>query len=181
MGAEGEAAAVYFSNWSTLLTPAAREEWEWLGRSGRPATDPINALLNYAYSLLTADAIRAVTSCGLDPHAGFLHSSKRNKPALALDLMEEFRAPIADSVVQRAINNGEVRPEQFRSVMGTTRMDDRARKSLIAGYERRMETEIRHPVFRYPASWRRVLEIQARQILGYLDGSQDRYLGVRVR
>ena len=63
-------------------------------------------MLNYVYALLLADVVKAITVCGLDPHAGFLHSSNRNKPALALDLMEEFRAPIADSVVQTVINNG---------------------------------------------------------------------------
>ena len=181
IGAEGEAASAYFSNWSLLITDTKRNGWPWSGRSGRPATDPPNALLNYVYALLTADAVKALASCGLDPHAGFLHSSRRNKPALALDLIEEFRAPIADSVVQTVINNGEITPDQFRAVMGTYRLNDGARRSLISAYERRMATEIRHPVFGYRASWRRTLEVQARQILGFLDGSQERYVGVRVR
>ncbi len=181
LGAEGEAAAVYFQNWPLLLSKTERDRWYWSGRSGRPATDPINAMLNYGYALLTGDAIKAINSCGLDPHAGFLHSSKRNKPALALDLMEEFRAPIVDSVVQTLINNGEVSSDQFSTRMETCRMDDKARRSLISAYERRMLTEIRHPVFGYSATWRRTLEIQARQILGVLDGTQPRYVGVRVR
>lgn len=181
IGAEGEAAAVYFAQWPLLLSEKERSRWDWSGRSRRPATDPVNALLNYGYSLLTSDSIKALNNCGLDPHAGFLHSSRRNKPALALDLMEEFRAPIVDSVVQTVINNGEINPHQFRAVMSAYRMDDVARKALIGAYERRMSTEIRHPVFGYRASWRRILEIQARQILGFLDGTQDRYIGIRVR
>lgn len=181
IGAEGEAASVYFSSWPLLITEPKRDDWPWSGRSGRPATDPVNALLNYAYALLTADAVKALASCGLDPHAGFLHSSRRNKPALALDLIEEFRAPIGDSVVQTVINNGEITPKQFRSVMGSYQLNETARRSLLAAYERRMSAEIRHPVFGYRASWRRVLEIQARQILGFIDGSQERYVGVRVR
>ena len=181
LGIEGEAAAIYFTNWHLLVKEGKREVWPWHGRSGRPATDAINALLNYAYALLLADTVKAITACGLDPHAGFLHSANRNKPALALDLMEEFRAPVADSVVQTVINNGEVAPESFSAAMGSIRMKAGARKALIAAYERRMETQIRHPIFGYPAKWRRTLEIQARQILGVLDGSQDRYQGIRIR
>ncbi|KAA8820730.1 CRISPR-associated endonuclease Cas1 [Bifidobacterium vespertilionis] len=158
-----------------------RDDWPWNGRTRRPALDAMNSLLDYAYALLLSDCIRALISCGLDPHAGFLHSSGRNKPALALDLMEEFRAPIADSVVQTVINNGEVSPEGFTAVLGSVRMKDRTRKSLIAAYERRMQTKITHPIFRYKASWRRIVEIQARMVLGYLDGTQCEYRGIRVR
>ncbi|MCI1207538.1 MAG: CRISPR-associated endonuclease Cas1 [Microbacteriaceae bacterium] len=181
LGFEGDAAALYFAHWPGLLKPRFRDAWPWHGRTGRPATDPLNAMLNYAYALLTADAIRALISCGLDPHAGFLHSSTRNKPALALDLMEEFRAPVADSVVQLLVNNGEVHPADFVTQLVTTRMRDRARKALIASYERRMQTEFRHPIFEYSVTWRRAMEIQARQILGVLDGTQKEYRGIRVR
>lgn len=181
LGMEGEAAALYFTHWPALLKPRVRDSWAWNGRSGRPARNPLNAMLNYTYSMLTADAIRAVISCGLDPHAGFLHSSKRNKPALALDLLEEFRAPVADSTVQLVVNNGEIKPDEFDSTLGTVRMKDHARKALIAAYERRMQTEFRHPVFDYSVTWRRALEIQARQVLGVLDGTQPRYQGIRIR
>lgn len=181
IGLEGEAASLYFGNWSQLMKPRERDRWDWSGRSGRPATDPLNALLNYAYGALTSDALRAIISCGLDPHAGFLHSSGRNKPALALDLMEEFRAPVADSVVQTVVNNREVDPKDFDNRLGTSRMNDKARKALIVAYERRMQTEFRHPVFGYSVTWRRALEIQARQVLGFLDGTQNEYRGIRVR
>ena len=181
LGVEGDAALLYFAHWPELLKPRIRSAWEWSGRSGRPALDPLNALMNYAYSMLTADAVRAIIGCGLDPHAGFLHSSNRNKPALALDLMEEFRAPVADSVVQQAVNNGEIKPDEFDFTLGTVRMKDHSRKALIAAYERRMQTEFRHPVFDYSVTWRRAIEIQARQVLGVLDGTQATYKGVRVR
>ncbi len=158
-----------------------REAWVWSGRSGRPASDPINALLNFGYALLVSDAVRAIVACGLDPHAGFLHSSGRNKPALALDLIEEFRAPVVDSVVQTVINNGEIKPHEFTDSLGSWRMGVSARRALIAAYERRMTTAVKHPIFGYSATWRRILEIQARQVLGVLDGSQSEYRGVRVR
>jgi len=180
LGLEGEAASIYFDLFPRLLVRDAAA-WAWSGRTGRPARDPVNAMLNYAYGMLLSDCIRAVVSCGLDPHAGFIHSSNRNKPALALDLMEEFRAPVADSVVINAINNGEVRPDDFDARLGSVRLKDRARQALIAGYERRAQTEFKHPLFGYQVTWRRAMEVQARQVLGYLDGSHPRYVGVRTR
>ncbi len=180
-GLEGRAAGVYFSNWDTMIKEPLRATWGWKGRTGRPATDPINAMLNYAYALLVADEVRAITACGLDPHAGFMHSSRRNKPALALDLMEEVRAPIADSTVQTVINCQMISPDDFENVMGSIRMGTRARHKLIDAYERRMETEFEHPLFHYKVTWRRALEIQARQVLGVLDHTQDRYVGIRIR
>jgi CRISPR-associated protein Cas1 len=182
LGVEGEAAAGYFRAFDTMLKARARGQGVRLKiRSGRPARDPLNAALNFAYALLLGDLIRAIASCGLDPHAGFLHSSNRNKPALALDLAEEFRAPVADSVVIGCFNNGELSEGDFTDVLGMTRMRDAGRKALITAYERRVETKFRHPVFHYQVSWRRAMEIQARMILGVLDGSQERYVGIRVR
>jgi CRISP-associated protein Cas1 len=182
LGLEGEAAAIYFARFETMLSSRVTSDGVALGtRSERPARDPVNAALNYAYALLLADVVRAVASCGLDPHAGFLHSSTRNKPALALDLSEEFRAPVADSAVIGAFNTGELRPDDFSDVLGGTRLRDRGRRALISAYERRVEVEFRHPVFGYRTTWRRAMEIQARMVLGVLDGTQARYVGVRTR
>jgi CRISPR-associated protein Cas1 len=182
-GIEGEAAANYFEAFATMLHATVSGEARdlFLGRSGRPARDPINASLNYVYGMLLADMIMAIAACGLDPHAGFLHSSNRNKPALALDLSEEFRAPVADSTVVGAFNNGEVSMDGFTDVLGTTRLRDEARRTLIAAYERRVQTRFRHPVFGYEVSWRRAMEVQARMVLGVIDGTQSRYVGIRVR
>lgn len=182
-GIEGDAAARYFAQFPTMLTDQVRngDGIVFDGRSRRPALDPVNAALNFAYGLLLADIIRAVAACGLDPHAGFLHSSERNKPALALDLCEEFRAPIADSVVIGALNNGELRANSFSHVTGSARLRDRARSSLIAAYERRVTTQFKHPLFGYQVTWRRAMEIQARLVLGVLDGTQTEYKGITIR
>jgi CRISPR-associated protein Cas1 len=123
--------------------------------------------------LLVSDVIRAILACGLDPHAGFLHSPERNKPALALDLCEEFRAPVADSVVLGAFNNGELSAKDFTGVLGTVSLRDKGRKQLIAAYERRVGQEFRHPTFGYSVTWRRAMEIQARMVLGAIDGTQS--------
>ncbi len=182
LGFEGDAAARYFGAFDTMLAPRAREAGLTFGvRSSRPAGNAANAALNYAYALLLGDVIRAVVACGLDPHAGFLHSSTRNKPALALDLCEELRAPIADSVVIGAINNGELSATDFSHALGSSRLRDGGRRALIAAYERRVTSEFTHPVFGYRVSWRRAMEVQARMVLGVIDGSQDRYAGIRIR
>lgn len=182
LGIEGEAAANYFGAFRTMLSARSRAlGFDFRVRSGRPARDPVNAALNYAYGIMLGDVIRAVAACGLDPHAGFLHSANRNKPALALDLCEELRAPVADSVVLGAINNGELSPGDFSSVLGTTRLRENGRRVLIAAYERRVQSRFRHPVFDYQVTWRRAMEVQARMVLGVLDGSQARYAGIRVR
>lgn len=181
-GLEGIAAGIYFGSFEKFLNANVKDSIEpYPGRIGRGALDPVNICLNYAYALLQAEVLRGVVACGLDPHAGFLHSSNRNKPALVLDLMEEFRAPVADSVVIGALNNGEVSPGRFHKVGDSYRLDDKSRKSLIAAFERRVQTEFTHPVFKYRVTWRRAMEVQARMVLGYLDGSQPRYIGVKVR
>lgn len=182
-GLEGDAAARYFDQFSTMLTDTVHttEGIVFDGRTRRPALDPVNAALNYCYGLLLADVIRAVVACGLDPHAGFLHSSERNKPALALDLCEEFRAPVADSVVIGALNNGELKASSFSHVTGSARLRDNARAGLIAAYERRVTTQFQHPLFGYRVTWRRAMEIQARLVLGVLDGTQPDYKGIPTR
>lgn len=183
LGVEGEAAGVYFGSFSTMLEGkvASFAAGRWGGRRRRPAPDPVNAALDYTYALLLGECIRGLVACGLDPHAGFLHASSRNKPALALDLMEEFRAPIADSSVVRAFRNGELGEGDFLSVMGACRITDHGRKQLIASFERRAETVFRHPVYGYDTTWRRSIEIQARMVLGVIDGTQPSYKGVTVR
>lgn len=105
----------------------------------------------------------------------------RNKPALALDLCEEFRAPVADSVVLGAFNNGELRAGDFSSVTGSSQLRPSGRSALISAYERRVATLFRHPVFEYEVTWRRAMEIQARLVLGVLDGTQPSYKGITIR
>lgn len=182
-GIEGDAAAQYFAAFATMLTAKVRDsdDINFRTRTRRPARDPVNAALNYSYGLLVADLVRAVVACGLDPHAGFLHSSERNKPALALDLCEEFRAPVADSVVIGAFNNGEVKATDFSEVTGSSRLRPAGRAALIAAYERRVTSEFIHPLFGYRVTWRRAMEIQARLVLGVVDGTQPRYVGITTR
>jgi CRISPR-associated protein Cas1 len=181
-GIEGDPAARYFDNFATMLAPLLRERGlGFTTRTRRPARDPVNAALNFCYGLLLGDLIRAIVACGLDPHAGFLHSSGRNKPALALDLCEEFRAPVADSVVLGAFNNGELRVSDFTTITRSTQLRPTGRSALIAAYERRVSTTFQHPTFGYSVTWRRAMEIQARLVLGLLDGTQPSYKEIMIR
>lgn len=183
LGLEGEAAGIYFAAFPSMLAngvpPFFRDSWP--GRAGRGASDPLNVSLNLVYGLLLAEVIRGIHACGLDPHAGFVHSSGRNKPALALDLMEQFRPVVADSAVLNAVNNGELAPHMFSMALGSTRLRDEGRRVLTSVLERRLSQQITHPIFQYRVTWRRVIEVQARMVLGVLDGSQPTYVGVRTR
>lgn len=182
-GIEGLAAARYFSEFAGMLKSRTPSSWlaSWPGRTGHHAIDPINALLNYAYGILLSDVVRAIVATGLDPHAGFLHSSSRNKPALALDLMEEFRAPVADSCVLAAINGGTLKESDLSNITGEIRLTPTGRKKLVQAYEQRAQTEFQHPLFGYSVSWRRAMEVQARLVLGVIDGTQLEYRGIKTR
>jgi CRISPR-associated protein Cas1 len=114
-------------------------------------------------------------SVGFDPFLGFYHKPHYGRPALALDLMEEFRPLIADSVVLTVINNGEVHPEDFISAMGGVALTQGGRIQVLQAYERRMRQEIIHPIFGYRISYRRVLEVQARLLGRYLMGEIRAY------
>lgn len=182
LGLEGRAAAEYFAEFPCMLKESGA--WvvdKWPGRVSRGATDALNVLLNYSYGLLLAECIRALLMCGLDPHIGVVHSSGRNKPALALDLMEQFRPVSADSVVLTLLNTGEIIESDLFWALGDARLRESARKSLVRAFERRLGQQIKHPVFGYTITWRRTIEVQARMVLGLLDGTQDRYVGVRTR
>ena len=177
LGFEGTAARLYFGNFSRMLSPGGEfgSEFDINGRTRRPPTDPVNALLGLCYALLTKDLVAVCLSVGLDPYLGVLHAPRYGRPALVLDLTEEFRPLVADSVVLQVLNNGEIGPEDFiRRGIGC-QLTKPGRKKLIAAYERRLETEITHPVFGYRVSYRRCFEVQARLLAAVLIGEIPEY------
>ena len=177
-GIEGRAASLYFRCWPAILGP----EWATVTRrTRRPARDPVNAALNLVYGLLLADLLRSILACGLDPAGGVFHSAGHNKPALALDLMEEFRPPVADSAVIWAINNAELRSSDFRTDFDAVRLSQRGRNVVIAAYERRATSEFRHPHFGYRVQWRRAMEVQARMLLAFVLGERNDYRPIELR
>lgn len=176
LGAEGQAAAKYFGRFAAMLSGAEGNEtmsFDFTTRNRRPPTDPVNALLSYAYSILARTWTTTLTAVGFDPYRGFFHQPRYGRPALALDMMEPFRPLIADSAVIQAINNGEVRPTDFTTVAGSVSLDDGGRKRFIATIERRLSQEITHPLFGYKVSYRRLLELQARLLARHLLGELD--------
>lgn len=183
LGYEGNAAARYFRNFREMLGDAGgvSASFDFEKRNRRPPADPVNALLSYAYSLLTRAVSVAVTAVGFDAYRGFYHQPRYGRPALALDLMEPFRPLIADSAVIMAINNAEVRPSDFISVAGAVSLTSDGRKRFIASFERRLSQEITHPLFGYRVSYRRLLELQARLLARHLLGEIPEYPNFTTR
>lgn len=184
LGVEGSAAARYFGAFANLLKdtgPEGNFAFDFKTRNRRPPTDPVNAMLSYAYSLLVRVWHVTLTAVGLDPYLGFYHQPRYGRPALALDLMEPFRPLIADSTVIQAINNGEVRPTDFVAAAGSVNLSPDGRKRFIGTFERRMSLEVTHPLFGYRVSYRRLLELQARLLARHLLGELNEYPGFTPR
>ena len=184
MGIEGAAARDYFKVFSSMLVgneALPGQAFSFEGRNRRPPLDPVNCLLSYCYSLLTKDLTAITHSVGFDPYIGFFHSPRFGRPALALDLAEEFRPLIADSVVIGLINNGEVKPEDFIVRAQGVALTDDARKKVLGAYERRLEVEITHPLFDYRITYRRVFELQARLLGAVLLGEIPEYTPFETR
>ncbi|MGH6631525.1 MAG: CRISPR-associated endonuclease Cas1, partial [Burkholderiales bacterium] len=154
-GHEGEASAQYFGVFDHLIKQHGQDGFVFEKRLKRPPTDPVNAMLSFGYALLANDLHSAINIVGLDPYIGYLHADRHGKPSLALDLMEEFRALVVDSVVLMMINKRMVTPEDFEYQLGgVCRMADAARRTFLRQYEERKLTEFRHPIFNYKMSYR---------------------------
>ena len=183
LGIEGSAARVYFGAFTGMLKGDALRggAFDWNGRNRRPPKDPLNALLSFAYSLLVKEFSVALGAAGLDPLLGFYHQPRFGRPALALDLMEEFRPLVADSTVLGALNTAVVSDDDFVRSPAAVALRPAARKRLIYAHERRMDQLVSHPVFGYRISYRRVLEVQARLLGRVLLGELDSYPAFRTR
>ncbi len=184
LGIEGAAARAYFRAFSTMIRsdqqlPGLPFAFE--GRNRRPPRDAVNCLLSFCYAMLVKDLVATCIGVGLDPYIGVYHRPRFGRPALALDLAEEFRPLVADSVAVNAINNGEVKPTDFVVRAGGVALTGEGRKAVIAAYERRLDVEVTHPVYRYRISYRRVLEVQARVLAAWLLGEVPDYAAFTTR
>lgn len=180
LGIEGAAARAYFSAFGSMFK-GEPGEFAFEGRNRRPPRDPVNALLSLAYALLTKEYAHTLSGVGLDPMLGFYHQPRFGRPALALDLMEELRPVVADSVVLHVLNNRVVEPDDFVQTATDCTLRPKARKQVIAAYERRLAQEIAHPLFGYRISYRRVLEVQARLLSRVLLGELQEYPTFSIR
>lgn len=184
LGLEGTAARIYFSALPSMLSPThagIAKQFSMAGRTRRPPTDPVNALLSYAYALLLKDIVAILLGVGLDPYLGVLHRPRFGRPALALDLAEEFRPLIADSVVVNVLNNGELNERDFIRRAGAVTLTPDGRRTMIKAYERRLDTTVTHPVFKYKISYRRVMDVQARILAAVILGEIDQYVPMTTR
>ncbi len=143
MGIEGDAANRYFSVFDELLRGSG---FVFGGRVRRPPTDEVNALLSYAYTLITHECASALQGVGLDPYVGFLHQDRPGRLSLALDLLEEFRSPWADRFVLTLINRQQIKLKDFvTEASGAVRLTDDARKTFLTAWQERKQVEILHP------------------------------------
>ncbi|WP_435020763.1 type I-C CRISPR-associated endonuclease Cas1c [Tundrisphaera sp. TA3] len=176
-GLEGEAATHYFGAFNALLSPSASAEaFQFQGRSRRPPLDRINALLSFLYTLLLHDARAACESVGLDSCVGFLHADRSGKPSLALDLMEEFRAPIADRLAFSMINRRQIDAGGFKvQENGAVEMNDATRKAILAAYQQRKREALTHPVLGEPTTIGLLLHLQALLMARWIRGDVESY------
>ena len=179
LGVEGTAARLYFGAYGQLIRPpgaaSAPLTFDFEGRNRRPPRDAVNALLSLGYALLAKDVTIKLLAVGFDPYMGFYHQPRYGRPALALDVMEEFRPLVVDSVVLTAINTGVVQPADFIRRAGAVALTTAGRARFIGAYERRMDEEITHPLFGYRVSYRRILEVQVRLLARHLGGELPAY------
>jgi CRISPR-associated protein Cas1 len=169
-GQEGYAAKLYFEHFGGLFKSEEGKLFQNHGRIRRPPPDPINATISFAYSMLVHECTAALRLSRLDPSLGALHVARPGRPALSLDLMEPFRILIADSVAVSAFNRREFSPGHFVQTAAGCTMTEYGRKAFFSAYGRRMETEVRHPVFGYKLSYRRMLALHAKMIAAWFRG-----------
>ena len=174
-GIEGEAATRYFSVFDELILQS-KDEFFFKTRTRRPPLDNVNSLLSFAYTLLANDVASAVRSVGLDPFVGFLHRDRPGRKSLALDLMEEFRAVIADRFVISMINKREIEPKGFQiKENGAVLIKDDARRSFLNAWQKRKQEVIIHPFLHEKVEWGLVPYIQALLLARFLRGDHDEY------
>jgi CRISPR-associated protein Cas1 len=180
LGIEGNAARMYFGEFAGMMKPDEEAggdalPFEMNGRNRRPPRDPVNAMLSLGYSVLAKDLTVACYAVGFDPYVGFYHQPRFGRPALALDLMEPFRALIVDSAVLTAVNTRMVTTRDFVRAGGAVSLTAGGRKAFFRSYEMRMDTLVTHPLFEYRVSYRRLLEIQSRLLARVVEGEIGEY------
>lgn len=174
-GLEGEAAQRYFDHFNDLILQQI-DDFCFTGRSRRPPTDNVNALLSFAYSLLARDCAAALQSTGLDPYVGFLHRSRPGRKSLALDLMEELRAVYADRFVLSCINQKILTKKHFeKQENGAVLLTDNGRKAFLNAWQQRKKEIITHPFLKEKIAWGLVPYVQALLLARTLRGDLEVY------
>jgi CRISPR-associated protein Cas1 len=178
-GYEGKAGAWYFGAFKALLD----EEWKFNGRQYHPPPDPINALLSFGYTLLLKDIVAAVQIVGLDPYLGYFHAIDYGRPSLALDIMEEFRPTIVDTLVLHLVNAGTLKPQDFRREKQDrpVLLEESGRRRFIQAYEEKVNTAVIYPPTGERTTYRRCFELQARQFARCIREVKATYRPMTIR
>ena len=174
-GLEGAAAGAYFGVFDQMIL-RDKDVFFYHGRNRRPPLDNVNAMLSFAYSLLTHDCASALESVGLDSYVGFMHRDRPGRVSLALDLMEELRPCMADRFVLTIINNRVLGADDFEvSESGAVRLTDQARKKFLQRWQERKQEQIKHPYLEEKIPWGLVPYVQALLLSRYLRDDLDAY------
>jgi CRISPR-associated protein Cas1 len=170
LGVEGTAAKLYYSAMRHMMLA----EFAFPGRVRRPPTDPVNALLSFGYVLLANELQSLLDAIGLDPYLGFLHQVEYGRPSLALDVLEEFRAPVIDRFTLYMINKRMLTPQQFQDLGEKgVRLTREGMKTFFAHYERWMNEPQAGITHEAGNSFRKALRAQAEAMAKAIrEGSQ---------
>lgn len=176
-GLEGDAAHLYFSALSCAIRPSARDAFAFSTRNRRPPRDRFNALISFLYALVLGECRTALESVGLDPQLGFLHAVRPGRESLALDLLEEFRAPLCDRLALTLINREQLKAEDFdQRDGGSVLLNDSGRKTVITAIQNRKQNELTHPLLQQNVTIGLLPHIQARLLARHLRGDAEHYL-----
>jgi len=179
LGIEGWAARLYFSLYRRAFAP----QWHFHKRTRRPPKDPINALLSLGYTFLGHALMTALEIVGLDPYLGYFHAEKYARPALALDLVEEFRAPVVDSLILNLINHRILRPEHFETSPSekTPLLTARGMHIFLYQFSTKLESTVTVRRIGRALSYRKLFEVQARELAHSIQGDIEAYRPFRTR
>ena len=174
-GIEGEGAQVYFSVFNDMILQQ-KDDFCFTVRNKRPPRDFVNAMLSFAYSLATSMCTSSLAAVGLDPYVGFMHTDRPGRRSLALDLVEEFRAPLCDRFVITMINKRIISPSDFeKREDGAVLLTESGRKTFISSWQKRKSDELKHPFLDEKLEWGMLPYSQAWLLARYIRGDLDSY------
>ncbi len=174
-GIEGEGAQVYFSLLDSMILQQ-KEDFSFTVRSKRPPKDNVNALLSFAYTLASSMCASALSAVGLDPYVGFMHTDRPGRRSLALDLVEEFRAPLCDRFVLTLINKRIIAPSDLeKREDGAVLLTENGRRTFISAWQKRKSDVLRHPFLDEKVEWGVLPYAQALLLARYIRGDLDAY------
>jgi CRISPR-associated protein Cas1 len=172
-GIEGQAARCFF----TVYRQAFHAQWQFHKRTRRPPRDPVNTLLSLGYTLLNQNLMTALETAGLDPYLGYFHVETYGRPALALDLTEEFRTPVVDSLTLNLLSRGILGPDDFEPdpESGGISLTERGLREYLRQFNKKLESELFVRDLDRRISYRKLFEVQARRLVRVIKGKDESY------